>query len=264
MTSQPEPNQVLADEGVKLLVKGDWVMNGVWGARQYDRPCPFAPGNIRTICDLSFSPSQVTFIGRPDAEGWIKVADGVSYSPLLKDTPVQVRTFMNRIGSGSLPANKWSWPRVTSFRLSPPKDDETSPEGSVPTVQDAQPATPGEGWEAGADALVVALMPKLQKALTTAAERLYEEVLDTAEDYLKDNVRYNVQSAIDGANRQAQSDRLRLAKCDEHRQNLFWALKSLIAVARTEDAAGDLGARLMAAVDKAELALDAKQEEVSL
>lgn len=113
-------------------------------------------------------------------------------------------------------------------------------------------------WKAAADAMVVALIPRLEAGLKKAAETIYDEVLYTAEEHLKDNVQYNIQSAIDSATRQALHDRQALRMCERHREDLFWALKSLIATARAVDAEGDLGARLMAAVDKAATSLDAK------
>lgn len=106
-----------------------------------------------------------------------------------------------------------------------------TPSGAViPADQSGEGVVHSDGWEAGADAMVVALMPKLQRALRTAAERLYEEVLDTAEEYLKDNVRYNVQSAIDSANRQALSDRQALRVANDEIERLKSENRDLRAI----------------------------------
>ena len=139
----------------------------------------------------------------------------------------------------------------------------SSEDALIPTVQTADASAKLKGWEEHAATLVTALMPRLDQAILKASERLYEEVLDTAEDYLKDNAIHIIGAAIAAADRQALHDRQALIACDQHREELFWALKALIATARAEDAKGGLGARLMAAVDRAEKTLDAKPQEAS-
>ena len=85
-------------------------------------------------------------------------------------------------------------------------------------------------WSAEADAMVAAMMPRIETALKKASESIYEDVLYTAEEYLKDNVRYNVKSTIDAANRQAQHDRTRAHDLERQRDYLINAARRLLSV----------------------------------
>lgn len=66
-------------------------------------------------------------------------------------------------------------------------------------------------WDAVGDEVVAAVLEKLKPALKKASEDIYENLLYTTQDYLIDNVRWNIRSEIDGAERQAQYDRQKTA-----------------------------------------------------
>lgn len=67
-------------------------------------------------------------------------------------------------------------------------------------------------WDDVGDEVVAAILEKLKPALKKASETIYEDLLYTAQDYLIDNVRWNIRSAIDAAERQALHDRQQAMK----------------------------------------------------
>lgn len=129
----PEENEVLTAESVKLLVKGDVLRR--------------ADGSIVTLAADGLPDASLgeVFIGRPDSEGWIPWSGG--------ENPVPGQMVEVCLASGesyhkvALSDDYGRWWHVSggqdhiiAFRLSPPKDDETSPEGSVPARQDDEAA----------------------------------------------------------------------------------------------------------------------------
>jgi hypothetical protein len=72
---------------------------------------------------------------------------------------------------------------------------------------DRQDSETRQEWEDVGDEVVAAILEKLKPALKKASETIYEDLLYTAQDYLIDNVRWNIRSAIDAAKRQARHDR---------------------------------------------------------
>lgn len=75
-------------------------------------------------------------------------------------------------------------------------------------TQDNKAAVEAQDWEIVGDEVVAAIIEKLKPALKKASEEIYENLLYTAQDYLIDNVRWNIRSAIDAAERQARNDRV--------------------------------------------------------
>lgn len=71
-------------------------------------------------------------------------------------------------------------------------------------------------WDAVGDEVVAAILEKLKPALRKASETIYENLLYAAQDYLIDNVRWNIRAQIDAANRQALHDRQKLTALIEY------------------------------------------------
>lgn len=74
----------------------------------------------------------------------------------------------------------------------------------------------GENWESVGDEVAAAILEKLKPALRKASETIYEDLLYTAQDYLIDNVRWNIRAEIDTAKRQALHDRQKLTALIEY------------------------------------------------
>lgn len=81
--------------------------------------------------------------------------------------------------------------------------------------QDKRASVGAQDWEIVGDEVVAAILEKLKPALRKASEAIYEDLLYTAQDYLIDNVRWNIRSQIDAAERQAQNDRIRARETAE-------------------------------------------------
>jgi hypothetical protein len=65
-------------------------------------------------------------------------------------------------------------------------------------------------WEDVADDVTGAIEKAVQPLLKKATDAIYAGLLDTTQDYLRDNLAFNIASRIDGAERQAYSDRIAL------------------------------------------------------
>lgn len=79
-------------------------------------------------------------------------------------------------------------------------------------MNDSAPIEARKEWDDVADEVVAAILEKLKPVLQKASESIYEDLLYTAQDYLIDNVRWNIRSTIDAADRQAFEDRRALTK----------------------------------------------------
>jgi hypothetical protein len=72
--------------------------------------------------------------------------------------------------------------------------------GAVPIIN--QP------WEDVADDVTGAIEKAVQPLLKTAVDSIYSGLLDATQDYLKDNLAFNIASRIDVAEREAAHDRI--------------------------------------------------------
>jgi hypothetical protein len=107
-------------------------------------------------------------------------------------------------------------------------------------VADATATSGAEGsaaWEAQATEAVAAVEESLRPLLRKASEGIYDDLLFTVQDYLLDNILYNVKSQIAAADRQANSDRQRAATEGARGDRLEAALRETWRVLR---AAGTL------------------------
>lgn len=159
MTAQPEPNQVLTAESAKLLREDDLLRVEEPGAAfNKGDVVPFVGiegGNLLTDVDMCgvrpfpAAADRFTFIGRPDAEGWIP---NPGFNPLPEGVCCEVQ-----FSDGSTLTMKSGWAetfgwnpgqslRIMRYRLIPHKDGEgglgeTAPlQGSVPTEQSVEAA----------------------------------------------------------------------------------------------------------------------------
>lgn len=77
-------------------------------------------------------------------------------------------------------------------------------------VDDTTMSDGPQQWDSVGDEVVATILEKLKPALKKASESIYEDLFYTVQDYLIDNVRWNIRSTIDAAERQAQNDHVRL------------------------------------------------------
>ena len=66
-------------------------------------------------------------------------------------------------------------------------------------------------WEDVADDVTGAIEKAVQPLLKKAVDDIYSGLLDATQDYLKDNLAFNIASRIDAAEREAANDRQRAA-----------------------------------------------------
>lgn len=76
-------------------------------------------------------------------------------------------------------------------------------------------------WEDVADDVTGAIEKAVQPLLKKAVDDIYGGLLDATQDYLRDNVAFNIASRIDVAERQALSDRQELAREREKTEALL-------------------------------------------
>lgn len=80
-------------------------------------------------------------------------------------------------------------------------------------------------WEAMADEVLAAFAKRAGKMARAAADDYYEQLLYAVQDYLRENVRFNIASRIDGAERQALGDRQRCRALRDERSYLLGLLR---------------------------------------
>lgn len=94
-------------------------------------------------------------------------------------------------------------------------------------VNDSAPIEARKEWDEVADEVVAAILERLKPVLKKASESIYDDLLYTAQDYLIDNVRWNIRSTIDAANRQAYADRLKAKEQGETITELLMTLQKV-------------------------------------
>lgn len=90
-------------------------------------------------------------------------------------------------------------------------------------------------WEDVADDVTGAIEKAVQPLLKAAVDNIYAGLLDATQDYLKDNLAFNIASRIDCAERQAYSDRMELANVMRERDDLYIALLGLKPIMDTAE-----------------------------
>jgi hypothetical protein len=79
--------------------------------------------------------------------------------------------------------------------------------------------------------VVTVIQARLEPIARKAADDLYADLLYSAQDYFADNVRFNIASKVEAAERQARYDRARAIKAETINADLLAALKALHTVA---------------------------------
>jgi hypothetical protein len=74
-------------------------------------------------------------------------------------------------------------------------------------VTGERPPIINQPWEDMADDVTDAIEKAVQPLLRKATNEIYAGLLDATQDYLKDNLAFNIASRIDAAERQADQDR---------------------------------------------------------
>lgn len=110
-------------------------------------------------------------------------------------------------------------------------------------------------WEDVADDVTGAIEKAVQPLLKKAVDDIYSGLLDATQDYLKDNLAFNIASRIDCAEREAANARQRCATLEDSTSALLEAAqRALNFIENTEDEFGDSlpsGDALRAAISKA-------------
>lgn len=83
-------------------------------------------------------------------------------------------------------------------------------------------------WEDVADDVVTAIEKAVQPLIKQASESIYAGLLDTTQDYLRDNLAFNIAERISAAERQASADRIEADRLRGVNATLLEALKRLL------------------------------------
>lgn len=79
-------------------------------------------------------------------------------------------------------------------------------------------------WEDVASDVTGAIEKAIQPLLKKAVDEVYSGLLEATQDYLRDNLAFNIASRIDAAEREAAADRIALAAAKEHITHLIYAI----------------------------------------
>lgn len=152
----PPPGQALTAETVKLLVKGDWLMRDEEVAVQFARRSEL--NFIREIGGrVGRSEYRYTFIGRPDADGWI-AWHGMGFAEWMRGLTVETKTRKGHVRTPSSTENV-AWQYIVGFRIA---EQSTAPTPSEPV---ASALADGEGLE------VVAVIENLTLMFSEAGKQ---------------------------------------------------------------------------------------------
>ena len=102
-----------------------------------------------------------------------------------------------------------------------------------------------------------AIRPVVEREMREAANQFYGATMEAVQDYLSDNVNFNIRSRLDAAEHSRRVEWERAEALTVQRDDLFWALKGLIHAARTSGGVAGSDAALKAACDKGEQAIEA-------
>ena len=85
-------------------------------------------------------------------------------------------------------------------------------------------------WEDVADDVVTAIEKAVQPLIKQASESIYAGLLDTTQDYLRDNLAFNIAERISAAERQASADRIEADRLRGVNATLLEALEGIAAI----------------------------------
>jgi len=83
-------------------------------------------------------------------------------------------------------------------------------------------------WEDVADDVVTAIEKAVQPLIKKASDDIYAGLLDTTQDYLRDNLAFNIAERISAAERQASADRIEADRLRGVNATLLEALNRLL------------------------------------
>ncbi len=101
-----------------------------------------------------------------------------------------------------------------------------------------------------------AIRPVIEHEVREASDLLYGATMEAVQDYLCDNVRFNIRSRLDAAEAERRAEWERAENLTKQRDELFWALKGLVQVARTSGGTAGADQALMAACERGERAIE--------
>lgn len=167
MTDHPTPGSPIAADDVGLLKRGDVLLcidPGSTLLREFGPICWFEDWQkitldgdegfsdtmitVRPLKETLFNPSRFTFIGRPDADGWIAAPEGGWKENPVPGAKVDYDTPWGGGVNGL--ADKLRWPGIKRFRLSLPTDRRA--EADTP---------PSAGPDAGLETVAWAYLDRL-------------------------------------------------------------------------------------------------------
>jgi hypothetical protein len=143
------------------------------------------------------------------------------------------RLLCRTVGAQVLHCADWRRLRTCSARRTDAGDSITHP-ATHPTPEQlatvkALPVL-NQAWEDVADDVTGAIEKAVQPLLKKAVDDIYGGLLDATQDYLKDNLAFNIASRISTAEREAAGERVRnMALCEELRE-----ARTTISVLRTQ------------------------------
>lgn len=85
-------------------------------------------------------------------------------------------------------------------------------------------------WEDVADDVVTAIEKAVQPLIKQASADIYAGLLDTTQDYLRDNLAFNIAERISAAERQASADRIEADRLRGVNATLLEALEGIAAI----------------------------------
>ncbi|MGU3457262.1 hypothetical protein ACLBV5_13220 [Brevundimonas sp. M1A4_2e] len=122
--------------------------------------------------------------------------------------------------------------------------------------------TPGPevDFEAVSAGVLHAIRPVVEREMREAANQLYGATMEAVQDYLSDNVNFNIRSRLNASEAGRRAEWERAEALTQQRDDLFWALKGLVQMARTSGGVAGADSALIAACEKGERAIEATFE----
>lgn len=112
-------------------------------------------------------------------------------------------------------------------------------------------------FEAVSAGVLEAIRPVVEREMREAANQLYGAAMEAVQDYLSDNVNFNIRSRLNAAEAGRRAEWERAETLTQQRDDLFWALKGLVQTARPPGGVAGADPALMAACEKGERAIEA-------
>lgn len=114
----------------------------------------------------------------------------------------------------------------------------------------------GVDFEAVSSGVLDAIRPIVEREMREASNQLYGATMEAVQDYLSDNVNFNIRSRLNAAEAGRRAEWERAEALTKQRDELFWALKGLVQAARTSGGVAGVDKALIAACEKGERAIE--------